>query len=45
MAEKTVIERELKRAKSELFTASSLKEMKFIQKKIAYLQSKMREGV
>ncbi len=45
MVEKNVIERELKKAKSELFTATSLKDMKFIQRKIAYLQSRIREGV
>ena len=44
MTEKNWVERELKRAKSELFATKSLKEMKFIQRKISYLQSKMKEA-
>ncbi len=40
-----LLERELKKAKIELFTATSLKDMKLVQKKIAFLQSKLRDGV
>lgn len=45
MNNKSFMERELKKAKSELFMASSLQQMKFIQRKIAYLQSRIKEGV
>ncbi|HLC59346.1 MAG TPA: hypothetical protein VJH34_02380 [archaeon] len=45
MVDKRTFEKELKKAKSELFNATSLQQMKFIQKKIVYLQSKVREGI
>ncbi len=35
-------ERELKKARTELFSATNLTQIKFIQKKIAYLQTKIR---
>jgi len=39
-----MLEIELDRAKKELFMANNLQRMRFIQKKISYLQEKMREG-
>ncbi len=45
MVNKKIIESELKKARSELFMTNNLKQMKFIQRKIEYLQSKMKRGI
>jgi hypothetical protein len=40
---KKILERELNKARRELFMATNLHKIKFLQKKIAYLQQKIKE--